>query len=630
MPSKISFFNRGIFCSNIKRFWLITFSYTLFLLFFVLDFLNADIYLESKIFIEVYVISIFGRSRDLMTIFLGFYTLIPALAIFSYMHFQKNTAMIHSLPLRRDTLFVTNYLSGLFIASFPLIFNTAVLLVGTAALGYTGINYILLWFGINMALTFLLYSFAVFAGMFTGHMAAHAIFFYIFNFLAGFLEHMIDSLLSSFFFGYARTSSLFDTWSPLYYLGEFFWGFQRGKGNIAVLAGYIISGLIFLVLAFFLYKKRHMEVATDVISFGSVKPVFKYSVSFCSSILLGSILVSVLKVRHDLFAYIAAYIFGGLIGYFSSEMLLKKTFRVFKAYKGFLVFALVLSLLLLSIGFDFYGFENRIPDTNEIEVMYFYNHYDISADLALHPEKYNPSEHYFIFSDPNIINNPPQALSEHHIKELRKHPGIAESQNAIEKARIIHSYIVENKELLKKTNRIYNSTSVYRHFFFKYKMKDGSILERQYYLNIPDNSTALNELDSLMNDYLSLKEVREKYQPVISIKPSDIRSITIRFYTEEGTINRIAINDIPGFLAAYQSDILAIEPIKSIYRKKEEQVYNLEIEIEYSSNYFDYLRPYLVQDASLIHLTVEYKNTLDFLFINGVISPDEVQGLNPD
>ena len=57
--------------------------------------------------------------------------------------------------------------------------------------------------------------------------------------------------------------------------------------------GYVIAGIIFLVLSYYLYKKRHMEVATDVISFSFVKPIFKYSVAFCSAALIGGIIITI-------------------------------------------------------------------------------------------------------------------------------------------------------------------------------------------------------------------------------------------------------------------------------------------------------------------------------------------------
>ena len=137
MPSKTSFFNKGIFLNNIKRFWLITFSYTFFLFLFTVGYLKyIPDRLNSVYDIEpVHIaLSLFSQSSELMVLFLGFYCLITALAVFSYMHYPRNTAMIHSLPLKRETLYTSNYLAGLFLVTFPLIFNSIIIIITQAVL----------------------------------------------------------------------------------------------------------------------------------------------------------------------------------------------------------------------------------------------------------------------------------------------------------------------------------------------------------------------------------------------------------------------------------------------------------------------------------------------------------------
>ena len=121
--------------------------------------------------------------------------------------------MIHSLPLKRETLYITNYLSGLLLVTFPIVLNGAIMILAKVYLGIP-LTYAFQWLGVNLVLTFLLYTFAVFAGMFTGHMAAQVFYYLIFNFLAVFLENVINNVLYDLLFGFYRTSSKFDVWSP--------------------------------------------------------------------------------------------------------------------------------------------------------------------------------------------------------------------------------------------------------------------------------------------------------------------------------------------------------------------------------------------------------------------------------
>lgn len=629
MPSKISYFNKGLFFNNIKRFWLITFSYTLLLSLYIMSYLNSVSEQKSTYIREG--INKMGsdifHSGEIMLLLLGFFPLVAGLAVFSYMHFQRNTAMIHSLPMRRETLFVTNYLSGFFIVVFPLLFNGIILLVGEALIGiFSSLSAALLWLGVNLVLSFLLYTFTVFVGMFTGHLAAQAIFFLIFNFLATFLESMIKLVQSRFLFGFSDTSYSLEVLSPLYYMSTLFSGFAQEEGNFGVLVGYLVAGLFFLISSYFLYRKRHVEVATDVISFPIVKPIFKYSVAFCSSALLGSLLVSSLNIRGHVLGYILTYLIGGMIGYFASEMLLRKTFRVFKAYKGFLVFALVLVLLLSSISFDFFGYESRVPQDNEVEVMYLSQYPSTLIRLALTPENYRTREHGYWFSSPDTLN-PPSKLSEEHIKELRGQAGINEDREAITKARQIHAYIVENKEMFKASrSAIYDRAlqpvdEKYYNLYFIYRLNNGRLVERHYSLYLQNDSS---QLEQLLREYMALPQVREKFAPILQKSAKDFRAI----YVTQMDGTRKSIPDIEGFLNVYKQDILA-----------QDQDFNTWRDDPKVSQYLGFnIYPELIEPSNYININIDrynslpvspsYKNTLDYLLDYGLITQDQINGLS--
>lgn len=626
MPSRISYFNKGLFLSNIKRYWLITFAFTLLLFLVVSSYLSAvtsTTYKYEGIYDGTYggafrsSYDIFIHANEVTLLLLGFFSLVTGLAMFSYMHFQKNTAMIHALPLRRETLFVTNYVSGLFIVGLPLIINGIILLAGEAlSKVFIDINGTFLWLGVCLVIILLFYNFTVFAGMFTGHLAAQAIFFLIFNFLAIFLESIVQTVQSSFLFGFTTSDYILSAWSPLYYILTFFSGFAWGNGEFGILAGYLAAGLFFLISAFFLYRKRHMEVATDVISFPIVKPIFKYSVAFCSAALLGTLFAESLRLNDNVPGYVLSYLLGGFIGYFVSEMLLRKTFRVFKAYKGFLVFALVLVLLLLSVCLDFFGYENRIPSQDEVEIMYLAQYPDDIARLALSPEDYDPQRHgYYFRSYENNFEAPPK-LTPEHIRDLRAQAGIIEDAEGIAKARQIHAYIVENKEMLKSQEQSYRDSRNFDdyHSFtltFIYKLKDGRFVERRYFLKLfKDNDS----LYPLLREYLSLPQILEKYCPILKDSAEDIQVI----YLHLSSGRSFTVNDKEGFLKAYKQDILAQDPVSFFYGYSTGgNSVNFGISVQ------------RIKDAALetriqsdLPIDSSYKNTLAFLFENGALSPD--------
>lgn len=63
---------------------------------------------------------------------------------------------------------------------------------------------------------------------------------------------------------------------------------------------------------------------------------------------------------------------AGLVGYFVAEMLVKKSFRVFRAgAKGAAIVSLALVLLGVTMSFDLTGYEKRVPDESEIESAFY-------------------------------------------------------------------------------------------------------------------------------------------------------------------------------------------------------------------------------------------------------------------
>ncbi|NLW02496.1 MAG: hypothetical protein GX027_04435 [Clostridiaceae bacterium] len=627
MRLKTSSFNKGIYFFNLKRFWLTAFSFAFLLTLNILNFLryvSANTFGSYSVFEPGEVaLEIFRYSDILVTFLFPFFSLISALAVFSHIHFQKNTAMIHALPIDRKGLFTTHYLSGLTLVLLPLAVSGAILIVGELLMGITHIAGSLLWMLVSAVILFLLYSFAVFVGMFTGHLAAHALFFFIFNFLAVFLKDVIRTVLMSLLYGYASSSySLVDPFSPIVYLEEFFSGFSIGKGNYLVLVCYLAAGLAFVLGARAVYRKRHMETAGDVISLKVMKPVFKYSVAFCSSALLGSIIVSLMNFGRDFPVFLISYLIGGFIGYFAAEMLLKKTFGVFRHIKGFLIFALVIVFLLSSINFDFFGYETYVPDASDVEIMYVGNYPDEYAKIALDPDTYDPDRHRYLLWDSDYRDHPPARLDENMIRLLRQRRGVLENPETIERAVAFHRVIAANASSLSRpgfgSEPYYYESPVVRYFnlTFTYRLKNGRTVQRAYFL--PYKVINGGELETAFHELLTSAEFMEKSSPLLTVKAEDLNIIQVLFHDENNTaLNLAAPEEKAGFLEALRQDILNTDPFNLFINYKEGNTTSIEITF-----YFKADKALVFQDGGTLHisgrtLTIrlwsDYENTLLYL-----------------
>ena len=95
--------------------------------------------------------------------------ILTAMAVFSYLYNSRSAGFFHTLPMRREGLFLTNYLSGL---AFLLVPNVVVFLLSLAVEGAFGLlvfSSLFTWLVVTCMLNLFFYSFAVFCAMFTGH-----------------------------------------------------------------------------------------------------------------------------------------------------------------------------------------------------------------------------------------------------------------------------------------------------------------------------------------------------------------------------------------------------------------------------------------------------------------------------
>ena len=628
MQLKTSSFNKGIYFFNLKRFWLIAFSFTFLLTLNIIDFLGFAsentwgryaTYAPNEI-----ARAIFAHSDMTATLLFPFFSLVSALAVFSYIHFQRNTAMIHALPINRNSLFTTHYLSGLTLVLLPLAVSGVVLVVGELLMGITHVGYSLLWILVSAVILLLLYSFAVFAGMFTGHLAAHALFFLIFNFLAVFLEEVIGTVLSSLLFGYVRPyNSPVEPLSPIVYIENLFSGFSNAEGNYVLVTCYLLAGLAFTLGARAIYRRRHMETSSDVISLQIMKPVFKYSVAFCSSALLGDIIVSLMNFGRSFTVFVVSYLIGGLIGYYAAEMLLRKTFRVFKNNKGFIAFALIIVLLLSGVHFDFFGYETYVPDARDVEIMHVGSYRDEYVTVALDPESYSPEKHRYFFWDSDYIDNPPAKLDENMIRMLRLKAGVLEKPETIEKAVALHRTIAQNASSFSNMGEEnglyhYNESSGVRYFNLSitYRLKNGRIVERAYYLPYAGNSSV--DLKTSLQELFTSDEYMEKANPMLLVEPEDLNFIHVLFYDESDTVlNLASTEELEGFLAAFKQDILNTDPLDLFLNYKEVNPTSIEITFSFKED-----RAPVIQEGGITHITgntrtirlwFDYHHTLEYL-----------------
>ena len=309
-------------------------------------------------------------------VFMAFaFGVLAAMAMFSYLYNNRSAGMVHSLPVSREGLFLTNYLSGLVCLIGP---NVLVwlLTLGAEGLcsGYMALYTVSIWFAAQSGMCIFFYSFAVFCAMFTGHLLALPAFYGILNFLAVFLMTLFDVLFEPFLYGYAGMTGTAEevVWwlTPAIRLGENVRWSNPGTGyrlqGVDELVIYTVVGLALAALALLVYRKRHIESAGDVVAVATVRPIFKYGVALCSGLCFGYWLYALFGFEAP-FGLMGSLLLWTFIGYFAAVMLLKKSFRVWKAWKGCAVLLLLVAVGLACLQGDAFGFVTHVPAANKVE-----------------------------------------------------------------------------------------------------------------------------------------------------------------------------------------------------------------------------------------------------------------------
>ena len=389
MRSATSYFNGTLYRKTLARFWPLWGLWGLGWLFLLpLNFLNSWLRYsrqsdpDTLSFIQLDAKNVPNLLSPGVFLTL-FFAILCAMAVFGYLYNSRSACWTHALPMRREALFTTQYLAGLSFLLLPLAVTgvlTAAVEVSFLPMGSWGaaLSALLTWLLAQSGICLFFFSFAAFCAMFTGHILALPAFYFILNCLVSGLWALVDALMSEFFYGYWSSSGVLtvvEYLTPAHALSRAVNYGVGDEGNQlsspVTVAVYALAGAALFLVSLYVYRRRHVETAGDVVSIPLVRPLFKYGVSFCVGLCFGMFTVVFFNF-YSLTALIPFILLWSAVGYFAAEMLLKKSFRVFRAWKGAAVMAAVLLALCLGCLADVFGVAGRVPapgQVTSVEVM---------------------------------------------------------------------------------------------------------------------------------------------------------------------------------------------------------------------------------------------------------------------
>ena len=449
------------------------------------------------------------------------YGLLCAMAMFGYLYNSRSAAMMHTLPMTRESLFCTQYTAGVSYFLLPhlavsvLTLAVSLMIVPSANWG-EAVRAVGVWLLTQTGTCLFFFSFAAFCAMFTGNILALPAFYGILNCLVVVIYSLLVELSRMVFFGvayYSYDHPFVVACTPAYALTEACRWRTRYEDipdafgvltsqpveyylqSPGVVAAYVVAGLVFAALALAVYRRHHVETAGDVVSVPLVRPVFRIGVSFCAGLCFGTF-TSAFFGWADTPLLIPSILFWTAVGWFAAEMLLRKSFRVLKCWKGCLAMVAVMLLLCLACLFDWFGVESRVPDAAKVTA------------VAVHTDLGSPYD------------------SGSYLDETFSSP----EEVALFLA--IHQAIVDNKDYYQSSR----SGDDYVSISLTYDLKGGGSLRRQYYslpihedeMNVPGTLTHLMAqlaanrdivqlaygMDALENGKVVSARLINVYQPV--------------------------------------------------------------------------------------------------------------------
>lgn len=327
---------------------------------------------------QAYLANQFFTPNSNMTLLSVMMALVCALSGFGYMHSSQKLDVYHSIPVKRETLFLQQYCYGVIYYFVPLLVHVIF------CLGIAGINGVLgagilvhaLAYALVQLLMFMAcYSVVIVAICLTGNAVVSMLGSIVLLLYSMVLAILKSELVKRFFVTYHEGADALDflPFSPIHLIVNISadaeladsWSYLDFGGHYA---GLLLLTVIYTVFALFLYRKRPTEAAGNSIAYSVTEPIIKTMVVFPVSVIFGYSFESIFYRSSGIGWFLFGCIFGFIIICPLMEIIFRKDIKaVFShplqiLFNGALVFGTIAVLY-----FDVFGYDTYVPVENKVE-----------------------------------------------------------------------------------------------------------------------------------------------------------------------------------------------------------------------------------------------------------------------
>lgn len=424
-----------------------------------------------------------------------------ALMGFGYLYSGEKTDFYHSLPMKREALYLVSLVSSLISFVVPYLISIGMAyLIGVVNGGnspYT-LKITMMTIGLHLLYFLVFYTGAVLAILLTGNLFTGALGFAGIMSYGLILDAAVTYMNNRFFHTLSAKSPQFTSWflSPVVVyvnscvsgenLAEM-WsgqGVLRGSGIVELYRNGMIYGVVMLVvllgLNIWIYKIRPSESYHKAIAFPKLEPVIKVCTVIPLSLLAG--LVFSAEVKHVFLWMVVGTVVSALVLSAAFDFLYTLDIRSCikpKVTDGIIL--AVLALVVTGYRMDITGVDSFLPDKDKIETM--------SVRLNSISEAFNYPEGYYgrdVLNEDRLESfDPVYQLAKTGVAYYKQNDGNEEDQIMVDVDVAFH-------------------------------MKSGKTVYRNYY--IPETEAALKAIEEIYDDW----DYREKIMPTSYTTAEDI------------------------------------------------------------------------------------------------------------
>ncbi len=478
-----------------------------------------------------FVESIFAKKNIFLTLIAAVGAAICGLEGFSYLFSRKKVDYFHSLPMRREQLFILRWTNGLlfYLAPYLLCMVICTILLGGSGLT-THLYYQNLWVGFlyNLTVFLLVYHTAILAVMLTGQILVAIAGFGILLSYSTVLNYLIPAYMQSFYRTYDISNM--DTLRFLRYLSPInVWISLADDGRLFSWLAAILLSAAMLAAGFILYRLRPSEAAGNSVVFPVSRPIIRILLVVPLSLYVALAFRDIADWAPAFWSILGLAIFALLI-HAVIEIIYDFDIRSALHHWPQLVGCFLAGLAFLGFFLtDLLRLDSRLPSIHDVSAVYL----DLPLDNRIP---------YFHESD---------LRSQTYVKSYNE---LDTTSYRLERTALTGDNLPFAYNLIRNALKISENNSGYSELYqanlnVAFRKKNGSLEYRNFDLWLPANR---NDLMEVYNQ----KELRETHFQILSL-PSDIYGSMTVIDAAENHFNRpFSKADIREFIEIYKRELL--------------------------------------------------------------------------